>query len=172
MRNSETLHRVEPYEAYAHNFSTRFRRVGNLSVDVMEQIIRHGIVSPRRARELDIPHRTSASITFRGVEDYDDIVFMFPLKDRKTFPVWEEGTTVLINGQLPVVTPERMMIHQNGRWIVLSSLNGEVYRYGDVNPSFFEEIHVQSGWEKEEATQMIEHYQPELKDKISVKVIS
>lgn len=121
------------FYGYTHSFKRYFDH-GGLRVDKLALVQQHGIVSPRKAEKLGIPHEVNARITMVGVNDYDDIIFLFPIKDEKIIPHGPGEITVLIDPRLPILTPEEMAKKYEGRWVVLSRMwGGEVYTFGQIS---------------------------------------
>lgn len=128
---------VKPeFHGYTHSFD-RFFEVGGKRIDRLELVERHGILSPRAAREKMIPYQVSCPVTALGIDDYDDVIFLFPVRSPKSIPSGPGSLTLLISHQLPVLTPEEMKNRHQGKWIQMSWIyGGEVYTYGSVDAKF------------------------------------
>lgn len=124
------------FYGYTHSFDPYFEIDGK-QIDRLLLIERYGVLSPRKAKKRNIPLRTNIPIIALGIDDYDDVIFLFPVRDPKRVPCGPGSLTLLISHQLPVLTPEEMMRRHNGNWIQMSHMwGGEVYTYGDIDPRF------------------------------------
>lgn len=119
---------------YAHNFY-RFVEIEGQRVDRLALIREHGILSPMEARKRGVPYVRHLNIVVLGIDDYDDIIFLFPVKDRNSLPLWSGGITALIEPSLPAYSPEDMAKRYKG-WVQMSSIyGGEFYVYSTIPPN-------------------------------------
>ncbi len=155
--------------AYAHNFERHFQHKGN-TIDRLEQVLAYGILSPREAAKRSLPFQRNMEIIFGGVENYDDVIFLFPVFDLAKPPLWPNGISAILDKSLEVLTVEEMTARQNGNWVQLSSLyGGEFYRFGSVPYDYFREIILPSKNEVIAAKELIRKYLPERNVKVSTK---
>ena len=118
---------------YVHYFNRYFDFDGN-RIDRLEQIKKLGILSPRKAKELNVPYVQECKVTIKGVEGYDDVIFLYPANRKSRFA----DTSIRLSSALTVVTSEEMMRRCGNRWIVLTPY--EVYAFGRIDPKYFIKI--------------------------------
>lgn len=118
---------------YAHNFYQNVE-VDGQSVDRLVLVQQYGILSPAEARRRGVPFKTNVNILMSGVDDYEDIIFLFPVFRRDSVPQWDGARTVLVDPQLPVYSPSAM-VNRYGHWVQMSHIyGGEYYTFGCVPP--------------------------------------
>lgn len=155
---------------YSHNFKQYFGD-GDQQINRLDQILRFGIVSPKKAQQLDIPYYSRHHIFIAGARNYDNIIFLFSAKHSKDIPFWDDAVTILLSSGLRVVNNEEMRKYQRGGWHNFSYMNGEVYRFGKIDQRFFKEIILptDSSDSLEKVRTKIKEYLPALSDQIKVR---
>lgn len=156
---------------YSHNFRRYFEDDNQTTIDMLEQVLQFGILSPRKAKELGVPFKRDTNIFVTGVKNYDNIIFLFPENQPSHIPVWHDAVTILLSTDMRVVTVEEMIRHQEGNWVVLSHLFGEVYRFGRISQRFFREIVLPSSPTSTlmQAKEMVKLYVPSMAEQIQVR---
>ncbi len=125
---------------YTHSFDRYFVQDGK-QVDRLELVDQHGILSPAEAGRCGIPYSKNTRITMVGVQDYEEYIFLFPIRDSKDVPIGPGSITVVLDASLPILTPEDLRVKYGNSWGVLSRMyGGEVYTYQKIDKSFIKEI--------------------------------
>jgi hypothetical protein len=120
------------FAGYKHSFDRYFQYEGQ-RVDRLKLIREHGIVSPRKAKELEIPYVVECHIRVWDVDNYDDVIFLSPIRGQVIVrPNW--GLVAVLSSELPILTPADMKKIHGGNWPVLAP--GEVYTYAQIRPEF------------------------------------
>lgn len=125
---------------YTHSFDPYFNLNGERHNK--EKLIREfGILSPREARNLGVPYAVNIRIALEGVADYDDVIFLFPIRERSIIPKGPGTLTAILDCNIPILTPEEMSKRYNGAWVPLSNLyGGEVYAFTRIQPMHIVDI--------------------------------
>jgi hypothetical protein len=133
------------FSGYLHSLNRYFDHQGQ-KIDRLVQIQTHGVVSPRRAQQLGVSYLVNEYKTVeenvRGIADYDNIIFLFPLWFGKNIPRHVPGDlTLVISSELPVLTPDEMR-SKYGSWVQQLSWmeGGEVYTFGQIPSNFIVDI--------------------------------
>lgn len=128
------------FHGYTHSFNRYFELNGQ-RYDRLELIQSHGILSPMEAKRRGIPFKQNISVKIGGVKDYEEIIFLFPIRDSKLIPTGPGNITLILDAQLPILTPEDMQVRYWNNWVELTRMyGGEVYGYRCIQPTFIKDI--------------------------------
>lgn len=128
------------FHGYTDSFNRYFELNGQRH-DRLELIQSHGILSPMEAKRRGIPFKQNISVKMGGVENYEEIIFLFPIRDSKLIPTGPGNITLILDVQLPILTPENMKLRYGSSWIELTRMyGGEVYGYRCIQPNFIKDI--------------------------------
>ena len=121
---------------YTHSFSRYFELDGQRH-DRQALIEEHGILAPAEARRRKIPFKVNVRVIFEGVPDYDEYIFVFPVRDKRNVPA-PFGSVVLLEPNLPVLSPEDMHRIYGNNWAVMSRIfGGEFYVPQRIDQRYF-----------------------------------
>ncbi|HUQ84963.1 MAG TPA: hypothetical protein VM077_01450 [Candidatus Limnocylindrales bacterium] len=157
---------------YAHVFNRYFEFEGE-EIDRLGLVLEHGIVSERKAKSLGIPYKKEMDVRIVGARNYDDIVFLFPLRDREIIPTWGNSVTVILSPNLPTVSLRDMMGLQEGNWGQGTRVfGGEFYAFGSASTSYFEKVVMPNGKREtiDNAKKLIRIEKPKRGDRRSVQI--
>lgn len=143
---------------YVHSFKRYFDSNGE-AVDRLELILRHGLLSPKKAKQKGIPYsRLPMSFLSENFPDYDDLIFLYLGAERGELPI-PGDTTLFFDDALKVINPQQRAQMVAARWPVFSI--GEVYAIDVIEPSSIRVIRIPSSMNKDEVEKMVESLIPE-----------
>ncbi|HVZ67736.1 MAG TPA: hypothetical protein VG917_05765 [Patescibacteria group bacterium] len=150
--------------SYGHSFDRTFELEGQ-KVDRLESIVKYGIVSPIKAKELGISYK-SLPISVAGIPDYLDRVFLYS-SDRRRTVLGPGSITLLFDDSLSVITPTEARKQISPYWVVASP--GEVYVRGIIPLETVKAIRTHSPQDADDFTELIQIHRPELQGRIEVQ---
>ena len=118
---------------YSHNFY-QYVDIEGRRVDRLALIREHGILSPMEAKKRNLPFKKNLNISAIGLDEYEDVIFLFPVTDLNRMPHWSGAIAALIDPELPVYSPDDLT-RKYGFWPQMSHIyGGEYYAYGCIPP--------------------------------------
>ena len=88
-----------------------------------------------------MPYAVNIRIKMIGVPDYDDVIFLVPIRKKSVIPRGPSIITAVLDSNVPILTPDEMNNRYNGAWLQLSGLyGGEVYTFTRVTPEHIIDI--------------------------------
>ncbi len=124
-------------QTYIHSFD-RFIDVNDAQVDRLEQILKHGVLSPKKARELNVPYQRWEAIHV-PIEGYDDIIFLHSINERKGIGV-PGDVTLFFDESVEPMDLKKIREDISPYWPLASI--GERYIKGIIEPEKIKKIGV------------------------------
>ena len=93
---------------YIHFFERYVEDENGQKIDRLKQVLEHGIVSPKRAKSLGIPFVEACTFTIDEVENEDDVIFLYPIKDANNVPAWNQNVTIFLSPDVDILNFKEM----------------------------------------------------------------
>lgn len=109
-----------------------FLSLNGQTYDTGQQMLIHGLVSPKYAAEHGIPFQKRSSVSTPDVpqEVLDDVIYLYSLRDRAPYPL-PATPYVYVKDHVPTLSIEEMQKLHPG-WASFST--GEIYAFGRIAP--------------------------------------